>query len=311
MPCPSAKAQDVVTLKPTVALMGDTVRLSDVFDGLNAQQDEAIASAPAPGKSVTYNARILKALAEKYRLDWLPSSYTDQIVLTRAATRIDQGQIRKAVVKALKQRDMTGDIEVMFDNAALEVLLPADQTPDFALNNFDYDAVNKRFRAALVTKTGEKAGEKAVEIPVTGRVQVKREIPVLVRRLEAGTTVASNDIDWLEIDEDRISADMITDANQLIGRELLRDTSAGQPVRTREVIPARMVTRGSLVVMKIQTPYMLITAQGKALQDGVAGDVVRVKNTQSNRIVEGVVDAPGVIRIPTAQKIAIAQQTRQ
>lgn len=61
------------------------------------------------------------------------------------------------------------------------------------------------------------------------------------------------------------------------------------------------------MTMKIETPFILITAQGKAQQDGAEGETVRVINTQSNRMVEGVVVAPGVVEIRTAQKIALAE----
>ena len=54
--------------------------------------------------------------------------------------------------------------------------------------------------------------------------------------------------------------------------------------------------RGSLVTMKIETPFMTVTAQGKAQQDGAEGEIVRVINTQSNRVVEGTVTGPGMYR---------------
>ena len=80
------------------------------------------------------------------------------------------------------------------------------------------------------------------------------------------------------------------------------------PVRERDVIPPRLVVRGTLVTMKIETPFMTVTAQGRALQDGKLGDVVRVINTQSNRTIEGTVEAAGVVRMPTAQKLLAAPE---
>lgn len=77
-------------------------------------------------------------------------------------------------------------------------------------------------------------------------------------------------------------------------------------MRARDVMPQRFVTRGSLVTMKIETPYMRMTAQGKAPQDGGIGDVVRLNNTQSNRMVEGIVTGPGTVRIPLPEAIVQA-----
>ncbi len=296
------RADEPVTLRSVAEVDRAAIRLSDVFANLPEGIDRDIAVAPAPGKSVTYNTSVLTRLAAQYRLDWQPQSLGDRSVLTRAATRITQDMIRTAVVAELAKRDVKGKIEVAFDNRTLEVNLPTGQAPDFALNNFDYDAPNRRFRAELMAD----AGTSPVVMPVMGRVTVKRDVPVLVRRLEAGTTVGESDLDWLTLTDDRVTGDVVTDAAQLIGRELRHPVAEGQPLRDRDVMLPRLVTRGGLVTLKIETPVMLITAQGRSLQDGGEGDVVRVTNTQSNRVVEGTVEATGVVRIHTAQKMANA-----
>ena len=79
-------------------------------------------------------------------------------------------------------------------------------------------------------------------------------------------------------------------------------------IRSHDVVSPRLVTRGSLVTMKIETPFITVTSQGKSEQDGAQGDVVRVMNTQSNRVVEGTVTAPGTVEIHTAQKLAALGQ---
>ena len=56
--------------------------------------------------------------------------------------------------------------------------------------------------------------------------------------------------------------------------------------------------------MKIETPFMVVTAQGRALQDGKLGDVVRVNNTQSNRMIEGLVTGGGIVVIQSGQRAA-------
>lgn len=167
------------------------------------------------------------------------------------------------------------------------------------LDNFDYKSINKRFRTDLMVDGF--AGP--ADLTITGHVVVHKNVPVLVKRLEAGTIIGSSDIDWLSVDEDR-AAGVVLDADKLIGRELQRDTDAGQPLREHDVIPPRLVVRGQLVMMKIETPFMTVTAQGRALQDGKLGDVVRVSNTQSNRMIEGTVESAGVVRIATTQKLA-------
>jgi flagella basal body P-ring formation protein FlgA len=56
-----------------------------------------------------------------------------------------------------------------------------------------------------------------------------------------------------------------------------------------------LVAKGSTVTMTLEKPRMSLSVRGRALQDGARGDVVRVMNTNSNRIVEAVVVEPGLV----------------
>ncbi len=305
-PC---SANTAVTLRGETEVRRMTVKLSDIFTGVPAEIDRDIAQAPAPGKQVTYDVTVLTRIAQKYRLDWEPQSMADHAVITTASTRITADAIREAVIAKVKASGVAGtqkgsEVDVSFDNHALQIDLPADQTHDFTLNNFDMDPVNKHFHADVVAETS--SGPFAV--PVTGRVIVKRNIPVLAKRLEGGTTIGSADIDWTVVPEDRVNGTVVTEAEQLVGHELRRDTDEGEILHVHDVIPPRLVTRGSLVTMKIETPLMLVTAQGKALQDGTQGEVVRVVNTQSNRMIEGTVSGPGTVIIhTTTERLAAVQ----
>jgi flagellar basal body P-ring formation protein FlgA len=298
----------------TVVLRGESevrrmaVRLSDVFNGIPSSIDEDIAQAPSPGKQVIYDINVLTRLANKYHLDWKPQSLADHVVITTACTHITIESIRDAVIKKMRADNADtvkkdSEIDVVLDNHALEIDLPADQTPDFTLNNFDYDASSRHFRADIFAET--LGGPYTV--PVTGRVMIKQKVPVLAKRLSSGTILSASDIDWVSIDEEHVNASVITDSHQLVGRELRRDLAEGEMFRTHDIIQARFVTRGSIVTMSIETPVMQVTAQGRALQDGTEGEVVRLINTQSNRVVEGTVTGPQTVLIHAGQKVAAVE----
>ena len=301
-------ADTPITIKGETEVRRTIVRLSDVFNGVPSEIDRDIAQAPQPGKEVTYDVTVLVRLAKKYQLDWEPESSADHVVIKTASTRITADVIRDAVVKRVKEGGLIGtqkdlDIDVSFDNHALQIDLPADHKGDFTLNNFDMDSINKHFHADLVAETNSGP----FSLPLSGRILLKRNVPVLVRRLEAGTTIGALDLDIIPVPEEKVNGTVITEANQLVGHELRHDIDEGEILHTHDVMPPRLVTRGSLVTMKIETPFMEVTAQGKAMQDGTKDDVVRVLNTQSNRIIEGTVSGAGTVTIHTAQKIAAAQ----
>lgn len=307
-PC---SADTPVTLRGETQVRRMTVKLSDVFDGVPINIDCDIAQAPAPGKQVTYDVTVLNRIAQKYRLGWEPQSNADHVVISTASTRITADTIREAVIKKIKENTSlpkNGAVDVSFDNHALQIDLPADRNADFTLNNFDYDTTSKHFRADLVAD-----GSGGVfSVPVNGRITFKRSVPVLTHRLEAGTTIGAADVDWAVVPEDHVNVSVLTNVDEIVGRELRRDTDEGEVLHVHDVMQPRLVTRGSIITMKIETPMMLVATQGKSLQDGTQGDVIRVLNTQSNRMLEGTVTGPGTVTITTAiQKVATAQGTEQ
>lgn len=294
-----------VTLRAETELNRPTIYLSDVFDGLAKGADKEIAISPEAGKSVTYNVSVLKKLASQYSLEWEPQSIADQTVLTRAATRITPEMISKVVEQRIKQaasKDISG-VEISFDRSMPQINLPADRTPDFALSNFAYDTQTRRFRGEIVAQNGNQPAH----YPLSGRAILKKQVPVLIRRLASGTTISPHDVTWKEVSEDQITNDVLASVNDLVGLELRRDQGEGEFLRSRDVVPPRLVTRGSLVTLKIETPFMLITAQGRAMQDGTKGEVVRVTNVQSNRVIEGTVEAGGTVRVGALRQMAAVE----
>ena len=72
-------------------------------------------------------------------------------------------------------------------------------------------------------------------------------------------------------------------------------------VRTTDLQTPVVVGKNSLVTIRLETNRMQLSVQGRALEDGAAGDVVRVMNTKSNSVVNAVVvDTGSVVVVPAA-----------
>jgi len=61
------------------------------------------------------------------------------------------------------------------------------------------------------------------------------------------------------------------------------------------VKPAVVVKRNQTVVIRIETPGLLITAIGKTMQDGREGDYIKVRNVDSRRIILAKVNEDGTV----------------
>jgi flagella basal body P-ring formation protein FlgA len=60
-----------------------------------------------------------------------------------------------------------------------------------------------------------------------------------------------------------------------------------------------MVSRNAPVTMTLETPFMTVTARGRALEDGAVGETVRVANLASGNEVLAVVSGRNAVRVRT------------
>ncbi len=198
---------------------------------------------------------------------------------------------------ALSRVITAGRLQMELDNRAVELRAPQG-AGGLAVENLYYSPVQGRFAAEIVV-TGSQ-----VRLPVSGRAFGVVQIPVLSRRVLPGDIIGPGDIDWQDMRADQTTSDTAATDAQLIGMTPKRGVSTNQPVRLRDLQSPRMVDKGAMVTITLQTQSMTLTTQGKALQDGGKGEVIRVVNTQSNRIVEATVAGPNVVAVAKPGTIA-------
>ncbi|QFU17683.1 flagellar basal body P-ring formation chaperone FlgA [Microvirga thermotolerans] len=84
---------------------------------------------------------------------------------------------------------------------------------------------------------------------------------------------------------------------QLIGKVARRTLLPGEAIPTNAVDDARLVSRGVATQIIFQENGLTISALGSPLQSGSLGELIRVRNVDTGRIVLGTVQADGTIRI--------------
>jgi flagella basal body P-ring formation protein FlgA len=83
----------------------------------------------------------------------------------------------------------------------------------------------------------------------------------------------------------------------LIGKTARRTLLPGEAIPVNAVDDAKLVTRGVLTQVVFQAEGLTITTMGSPLQSGSLGEQIRVRNTDTGRIILGTVQADGRVRI--------------
>ncbi len=92
----------------------------------------------------------------------------------------------------------------------------------------------------------------------------------------------------------------LTDAAQLVGLTNCRDLPPLRPVLLTMTQQPMLVKRDQPVMMASETGALVIQASGTALKNGRRGDMIRVRNDSSQRVVDVVVVGPGEVALPQA-----------
>ncbi|EHH09807.1 flagella basal body P-ring formation protein FlgA [Mesorhizobium amorphae] len=88
-----------------------------------------------------------------------------------------------------------------------------------------------------------------------------------------------------------------TRAEELQGKVAKRTLLPGRYIPTAAIRDAWLVEQGAAVQIYFTAGGLTISASGVTLQPGAAGDLVKVRNVDSGKIISGTVMADGTIRV--------------
>lgn len=123
-----------------------------------------------------------------------------------------------------------------------------------------------------------------------------REVAVLTRPIARGEAILIDDVAFMPASR-ATPADAITELDALVGMSARRSLAADRPLRPGDVMVTPLVKRGEPVTLLFQSGSVRITLRGRALEDGGAGETIRVLNSDSERTVEAIVEGPGLARV--------------
>ena len=295
--------ETALTLKESVVVNDDVVRLGDLFAQPISMGDSPVAQAPLPGQTIVLDNRFLRSLIRAYALDWAPASKYQRVLVARQAQKIDPNQVTEQVKDAL--RDYLGtdkEVEIAFDVGDTNLVLPTNVPATLAVQDIRFDPTSQRFAAQLIVPA---SGPTLISRLVAGSVYETVQLPVLARAVAPGDVIQLPDLDWMAIRIDRVAANAVTDPKQLVGMTARRPLRANQMLRMSDIAMAPAIHRGTMVTLMVQTENMTLTAQGRALEDAAIGQPIRVINTMSNKPLTGVVKDQTTVVIPLAGAIAL------
>lgn len=291
-----------VVLRENVEVDSTLITLGDLFTIAGEKAQIEVAYAPESGKRAVFDARWLYRVAHAYQVPWRPLSEHIRVVVSRRSEVIGQREIEDMLLTALAAKGADPNAELDLANHFLQLHVPAEAVASVRVEDVVFDNRSERFTAILAVPSG-KGGMRRTQ--VRGRMFKTAEVPVLNRRVLIGEVITAQDIQWIKVRASRLQTNIIMNEADLVGHTPKRGLRAGDPIQATSVQRPVLVQKDSLVTMILRTPQMLLTAQGKALENGANGDVIRIRNPRSKTVIEAEVIGEGKVAVRPTSLVAM------
>lgn len=291
-------AANAAELRPATTVTGDTVTLGDLFDDAGDAAAVTIANAPAPGMRAEISVSRISLAARRNGIDWRNDAGLTHVVVARSGLAVPDADVAGAISAAIEAQSAalpsSSELQVDFENGMAGVQVAEGAEPSVKVEQLAYNQRSGAFTAILRAPANDMLSPLR---RVAGRAYPVTDVPVLVRDMQPGEVVRQQDIDWVRLPSNRVSQNIVTSLEHVVGMSPRRPARAGEPLRVADMQPPIVVEKGAQVDVTLVSGSLTLTARGRALQSGAVGDVVGVLNTRSNRTIQGIVEGPNMVRI--------------
>ncbi|MBY0511893.1 MAG: flagellar basal body P-ring formation chaperone FlgA [Rhodospirillaceae bacterium] len=228
---------DGLQLNTAITVTGRDIKLGDIFSGYLSRPEKVVAQAPRPGQRLVLNAEWLSALARTYGLNWRAANGYDRAVVYQPGQTISAHEIIAAVKADLIAKGMPANYSVA-PNAQLPTVTTAVGAADVGVREAFFDASTKTFSAVVEIPPG---APNAQFVSMRGAAFAVVAVPTLKESAPKNTVITAAMLTTLDLPEEHMRPDTITDAAALIGKAPKIFVRAGVPVRETDVAQMTLV----------------------------------------------------------------------
>ena len=234
---------------------------------------------------------------------WRGGTGLSQVIVHRASRIVPTSMIEQLLTAALEREGLEGPLEISFRSLGLELHIAADTVPSVSIRDLDLNRRNGYFAVTLVAPAND---PRASPVRVVGQAHRLTEIPILIRKVSVGDIIGQRDVGWISVRDSRARRNIAVTEEDVIGMSPRRPIRVGSPIRLSDVAEPVTVAKGAIVTMSVRAGLMQLTAAGRAMESGATGDIIRVANIKSRRIVLATIVNPNRVTVSAAQKVLTA-----
>ncbi len=294
-----------IIVKEEAAVRGDRVRLGDIAmfsPSGDARVDRLkgveVASAPSPGNRVELSSHFLDYKIgslvggdPSVRLETPPT-----LLIKRTAQYISQEALEDIFRDHILSHSPWSHDKIVFDRIHTPGRLAL---PEGKLQYEVWERGHPDYIGQVFLTVAFRVNDRQIrKIALSGRISIRQKVVKATRKIRSGEVISAVDLTLVsENNSGRNCRNVLTRIEEALGKRATRNIQEGYRVTLSMIEDPPMVKRGKRVIIKAVNRTMRITTLGKVLEDGKAGDQVKVMNISSGREILATVTGPGVVQV--------------
>jgi len=276
-----------ITIPENPSVNGKEVYLGDIASISVSNEAESkllgkvhLCQAAKPGFSVTLNIGYVKSRAKQQGVspESLIWNTPDNIVIQTSSRIVSFEEVQTAGENFIK--DIVGKANTTVNaRPAYEIrpiVLP-DSDIDIRVESLSKYPVNGNFSLSFTFSVDGRECEKRL-IPF--KVEVIKDVVIASKQIESNKVITEDDLTIASQDIGLFS-EVFYEKDEIIGKCAKRAISKGSSITSDIIEQVPIIKQGDLITIFAESASLKITAQGKAMENGIKGQVIRVINISS------------------------------
>lgn len=291
-----------ITFRTTATVSGASVTLEEIADVsthselADAMAKQTVAASPDAGQEIALDTnsiiqKLTKAVTTPAEINW---SGAKTVTITRQGITITAQSIQEIIEAYLAEHGK------ILPNAKY-TFTPKDPPLPFMVPTGDMEwevipstpGIIGSNRFSLIGRIDKQVVK---NFSVRGTLEVVAPVAVAVTNLRRGDLVAETQIQMEPRDISTLRAPCLQ-LQQVIGKTLLQSIKAGSIIDLSSIEFPPVIKKGAFVKILGQNNGLQLTASGIAKTDGKQGQIIKVKNTSSDKVIFCRVTAPGLVEV--------------
>lgn len=276
--------------------LADIAQFSKDNEFTRALGSQIIWKAAEPGKNITISPTEVRSLLSSTfelppDLEW---EGPDTIVVNRLSILIGPNKIEDVIDEFLSENSHNlpqADITFKAKTLPLPFHVPK--------GDLSWEVIPSSpniLESSAMTIIFKVDGRVRKNISLRGKIQALTDVVIARIPLRRGTKITYDQITLATRDISKMSSPCF-EPDQIVGKVAATNIRLNDIIELTDIKIPPVIRKGELVKITLRSTAFNLTATGIAKMDGKINDIIRVRNTSSNKMVHCRVSGPGIVEV--------------